>query len=373
MVEENKLDTVEMLLNMGPQHPSTHGVFRMVLNVDGEVIENVEPYIGYLHRGSEKLCERENYRQIITLFDRLDYLSAFNNELVFVMAAEKLMGLEVPARAEYIRVILSELNRIASHMMFYGAYGVDVGILGTPFMYGFREREQIQQIFESVSGARMMHSYFRVGGVATDIPSDFQPMVKGILQPLRRAVEECDRLLTYNEIFIERTRGVGAISGKDAIDFGLSGPALRACGVAEDLRRTDPYSIYNKFDFEIPLGSHGDCFDRYWVRVEEMRQSIRIVEQAIDAIPEGPISAKVAKFGFVKPPAGDAYARAENPRGDFGVYLVSDGKDRPYRVKIRGPSFCNLMALKQLLKGCYIADSVIVLGSLDIVLGEVDR
>ena len=373
MTTDRGLDTVEMLLNMGPQHPSTHGVFRMILTVDGERIEDAEAVIGYLHRGSEKLCERENYRQIVTLFDRLDYIANFNCELVFVMAAEKLMGLEVPERAQFIRVIMCELNRISSHMLFYGAMGTDVGVFGTPFMYGFRERENIQQIFESVSGARMMHSYFRVGGVAQEVPDDFTPRVRQLLETLKRGVEQCDRLLTYNEIMLERTRGIGTITKEEAIDYGVSGPTLRACGIAEDIRAVEPYLVYDRFDFEIPIGQNGDTWDRYWVRIEEMRQSIHIVAQALDMMPEGPFQAPVAKFGFVKPPVGDAYVRAENPRGDFGVYLVSDGKDRPYRVKVRTPSFCNLMALRRLLQGTYIADSVMILGSLDIVLGEVDR
>ncbi|MBM4406015.1 MAG: NADH-quinone oxidoreductase subunit D [Chloroflexi bacterium] len=373
MPVEHDLRTVDMLLNMGPQHPSTHGVFRMVLRIDGERVTDVEPHIGYLHRGSEKLCERENYRQIVTLFDRLDYLSNFNNELGFVMAAEKLMGIEAPERAQFIRVILCELNRISSHMMFYGAYGADVGVFGTSFMYGFRERETIQQLFESVTGARMMHSYFRVGGVFQDTPDGFEAAAGKLLSQLKRSVEECDRLLTKNEIFLERTRGVGAISAADAVDYGMSGPCLRACGVAQDVRLIEPYLTYNRFDWDIPLGKKGDCWDRYWVRLEEVRQSIAIIEQALKLMPKGPIQAPVAKFGFVKPPVGEAYFRAENPRGEFGVYLVSDGKTSPYRVKIRGPSFVNLMALRQMTVGHYIADAVVILGSLDIVLGEVDR
>lgn len=373
MVTEGGLETVEMLLNMGPQHPSTHGVFRMILKVDGERVVDAEAVIGYLHRGSEKLCERENYRQIITLFDRLDYISNFNNELVFCLAAEKLMGIEAPERAQYIRTIMCELNRISSHMMFYGAYGTDVGVFATAFMYGFREREVIQQVFEAVSGARMMHSYIRVGGVAQDLPDGFVPRVRAVLSDLQRGIEECDRLLTRNEIFLERTRGVGALSAQDAIDYGCSGPVLRASGVPMDVRAAEPYMVYDRFTFDIPLGKSGDCWDRYWVRMEEMRQSISIIEQALTQMPEGAIQTPVAKFGFVKPPRGDAYVRAENPRGDFGVYLVSEGKETPYRVKIRAPSFSNLMALRQMVRGAYIADAVVILGSLDIVLGEVDR
>ncbi len=373
MAVGQELRTVDMMINMGPQHPSTHGVFRMLLRVDGELILDMEPFIGYLHRGSEKLCERENYRQIVTLFDRLDYVANFNNELVFVMAAEKLMGLAVPERAQVIRVILCELNRISSHMLFYGAYGTEVGVFGTPFMYGFIERENIQQIFESVSGARMMHSYFRVGGVSQDVPDDFIPRVTKLLDDLRFGIDRCDKLLTYNEIMLERTRGIGVLSAADAIDYGVSGPALRASGVAHDIRAAEPYLVYDRFDFEIPVGQGGDCWDRYWVRIEEMRQCVLIIEQALKMLVPGPTMNKVHKFGFVKPPVGDAYVRAENPRGDFGVYLVSEGQDRPYRVKVRAPSFCNLMALKRMTVGHYIADAVIILGSLDIVLGEVDR
>ncbi len=367
------LETVDMLLNMGPQHPSTHGVFRMILKVDGELIYDVEPVIGYLHRGSEKLCERENYRQIVTLFDRLDYISNFNSELVFVLAAEKLMDLDVPERALLIRVILCELNRISSHMVFYGAYGTDVGIFGTAFMYGFIEREQIQQVFESVSGARMMHSYFRIGGVAQDVPEDFIPRVRALLDALKQGIDRCDKLLTYNEIFLERTIGIGKLPADEAVGFGVSGPTLRASGVPHDVRVDDPYLVYDRFGFEIPIGNNGDCWDRYWVRIEEMRQSVRIIEQALGMMEPGAILNRVHKFGFVKPPVGEVYVRAENPRGDFGVYLVSEGRETPYRVKVRAPSFSNLMALKRMVEGEYIADAVVILGSIDIVLGEVDR
>jgi NADH-quinone oxidoreductase subunit D len=369
----DNIATMDMLVNMGPQHPATHGVFRMLLTIDGERVVDLDPVIGYLHRGSEKLCERENYRQIVTLFDRLDYLANFNNELVFCMAAEKLMQLAVPERAQLIRVILSELNRICSHMVFYGAYGEDVGILGTPFMYGFIEREQIQQLFESVSGARMMHSYFRVGGVSRDVPDDFMPRLVKTVDVLKKGIEKCDRLLSNSEILLERTVGIGVLSAQDALDFGVSGPNLRASGVPHDVRADEPYSLYDRFEFEIPVGERGDCFDRYWVRVEEMRQSIRIIEQAMKMLQPGPTMNRVHKFGFVKPPAGDAYVRAENPRGDFGVYLVSDGREQPYRVKVRAPSFCSLQALKKMTVGHYVADACVILGSLDIVLGEVDR
>ncbi len=371
MVTESRFDTVDMMMNMGPQHPSTHGVFRMVLTVSGERIVGIEPYIGYLHRGTEKLCEMYNYRQIIELFDRLDYVASFNNELVFCMATEKLMGLQVPERAQYIRVILSELNRIASHLLFYGAFGNDAGAL-TPFLYGFRERERIQALFESVSGARMMHGYFRVGGVYRDVPQDFDENLRALVPFLREGIQEMDDLLSENEIFITRTKGIGVLKAQDAIDFGVSGPILRASGVPEDLRRSEPYLVYDQLKFDIPVGQNGDCYDRYWVRMQEMYHSLRIVEQALDQMPQGPVLAQLPR-GILRPPRGEVYARAENPRGELGVYLVSEGRDKPYRVKIRAPSFCNLMSLETMLKDCYIADCVVILGSIDLCLGDVDR
>jgi NADH-quinone oxidoreductase subunit D len=363
-------DAIDLMVNMGPQHPSTHGVFRLVIWVDGERIVKVEPHIGYLHRGSEKICESEQYNQIVTLFDRLDYVGNLNNELAFCLAVEKLTETIVPERAEYIRVILCELNRIASHMLFYGVYGLDAGAT-TPMLYGFRERERVQELFESVTGARMMHNYIRIGGVKEDVPADFEKNVRKLLGDLKKGVEECDSLLSQNEMFLARTKGVGIISGDDALDYGVTGPALRASGVVEDVRVTDPYSIYERFDFGIPVGSMGDCWDRYFVRVEEMRESIKIIEQALAELPKGEISAKVRRI--VRPPAGDVFIRTESPRGDLGVYIVSDGSDKPYRVKVRPPSFANLQALESMLKDAYIADAVLVLGSIDIIMGEVDR
>jgi NADH-quinone oxidoreductase subunit D len=363
-------DGVALTVNMGPQHPSTHGVFRMLLRVDGERITGVEPFIGYLHRGSEKLCEVETYRQIIPLFDRLDYLSAFNNELCFVLAVEKLLGTTVPERAEYARIILCELNRIASHFMFFGAFGIDAGAM-TPFMFGFRERERIQQLFESVSGARMMHNYFRPGGLNLDVPEDFVENVRALIPVLRRGLDDAHRLLTGNEIFIARTRGIGVITAEEAIAWSLSGPMARASGLPIDIRRDEPYSLYDRFDFAIPVGDAGDCYDRYLVRMAEIEQSLRIIEQAVADFPGGPFLGNVPKL--IRPPAGECYVRTENPRGELGVYLVSTGERRPYRVKVRGPSFVNLSAIQQLLIGSYVADAVLILGSIDIVLGEVDR
>ncbi len=364
-------EPVEMLLNMGPQHPSTHGVFRMVLWVDGEKIVDLEPHIGYLHRGSEKLCEGEQYNQVITLFDRMDYIANFNNEMAYCMAVEKLMGLEVPERAEYARVILCELNRIASHLLFVATMGLDAGAM-TPSMFCFRGRERIQALFEAVSGARMMHNYFRIGGLKEDLPDNFKQLVNDLLPLINGDIEESDKLLTFNEIFLARLKDVGVMSAEDAIDFGFTGPCLRASGVNYDLRKVQPYSVYDRFDFDVPLGLDGDSWDRHYVRVQEMYESMRIIRQALEQIPEGNVASSLGRK-LVRPPKGEVFMRTENPRGDFGVYLVSDGTDKPYRVKIRPPSFCNLSAIKHLLKGIWVADSVVVLGSLDIVLGEVDR
>ena len=363
-------DALDLMVNMGPQHPSTHGVFRLLIWIDGEKVIRSESHIGYLHRGSEKLSEGEQYSQVVTLFDRLDYVSNLNCEWAYVLAVEKLMQIQVPERAEYIRVIMSELNRIASHMLFYGVYGLDAGAM-TPILYGFRERERVQNLFESVTGARMMHNYFRIGGVKEDLPDDFQEKMKTLIKHLEKGIEECDQLLSENEMFLARTKGVGSIDAKTAIDFGLSGPLLRACGVPEDIRISEPYGLYDRFDFGIPVGSSGDCWDRYYVRMEEMRQSLSIIVQAMEQMDAGEISAPVRRIP--RPPEGEVYVRTESPRGDFGVFLVSDGSDKPYRVKVRAPSFANLQALQYLLRDAYVADVVMVLGALDLILGEVDR
>ena len=355
----NQDNAIDLMINMGPQHPSTHGVFRLVIWVDGERIVKAEPHIGYLHRGSEKLCEDELYSQVITLFDRLDYVANLNCELAFCMAVEKLMEIEVPERAQYIRTIFCELNRIASHMLFYGVYGMDAGAV-TPILYGFRERERIQSLFESVTGARMMHNYFRVGGVNEELPDDFEQRLSKLTDELKQGIDECDGLLSQNEMFLARTKGIGTISGPDAIAFGVTGPALRASGVLEDVRISEPYGIYDRFDYGIPVGSQGDCWDRYYVRVEEMRQSLSIIGQAVNQMEAGEIQANVRRIA--RPPKGEVYIRTESPRGDFGVFLVSDGTDKPYRVKVRAPSFCNLQSLQHMLREAYIADAVIILG-----------
>jgi NADH-quinone oxidoreductase subunit D len=365
-----QLETVDMMLNMGPQHPATHGVFRMVLSIDGERVIDVVPHIGYLHRGSEKLCENETYGQVVTLFDRLDYISNFNNELTYCRAVERLLDLEVPERAMYIRVILCELNRVASHLLFAGTFALDVGAM-TPVMYTFRERERIQNLFESVSGARLMHNYIRIGGIHEDVPDDFAPRLRQLVKDVKKGVEETDHLLTFNEVFLARTRGVGVIDAQKAIDCGLTGPCLRASGNPYDVRKDYPYEIYDRLDFEVPMGEFGDSWDRYWVRIQECYQSLRMIDQCLDQLPDGPTMAQMRRI--VRPPKGEVYVHCENPRGDMGVFLVSDGTDKPYRLKVRPPSFCNLVGLREMLRDAYVADAVTVLGSLDIVLGEVDR
>ncbi|MBI1886086.1 MAG: NADH-quinone oxidoreductase subunit D [Chloroflexi bacterium] len=370
---EHELETIDLNINVGPQHPATHGVFRMILTVDGEVVVDVDPVIGYMHRGAEKLSENCDYRQAIGYQDRTDYLAQFNTELGYVLAVEKLAGLEVPERAEYIRVILSELNRISSHFMFTGAFGTDIGLFGTPFMYSFRERETIQDFFEEITGERMMYNYFRPGGVAWDVPEGFEERCRYVLAEARKGIEDIDGLMTENEVFVARCRGLSPVSPEDAINWGLSGPMLRACGVKHDLRRAEPYSIYDRFDFQIPTGTNGDVFDRYLVRLEEMRQSALIVEQALAQIPkDGPTMVEGMKR-ILRLPPGEIYMRTETPRGEYGIYLVSKGGDKPYRLKIRSPAFSNLSALKAMSAGNYVADAIIILGSIDIVLCEVDR
>ncbi|MDA0837728.1 MAG: NADH-quinone oxidoreductase subunit D [Planctomycetota bacterium] len=365
-----KIKLEEMYLNMGPQHPSTHGVLRLGILLEGEVIIDTIPDLGYLHRGTEKIAEDRDYMQIIHLTDRMDYLSAMNNNTGYVMVVEKLMGQEVPERAEYIRVMMQELNRIASHLLFFGTYGVDMGAV-TPFLYGFRERELVLDIFEKVCGARMTHSYMRIGGVAEDLPSGFSEECKDFIDYFLPVLDEYDELLTYNPIFMDRTKGIGKLSKEAAIAYGVTGPMLRASGVPYDLRKDEPYSVYDKFEFDVPTGENGDCFDRYFVRIQEMRESCKIVLQALDMLPPGKHQAKTSRI--IKPPVGEAYLEVENPRGQLGYYLVSEGEATPYRLHIRPPSFVNLQVLPDLLKGLKIGDVIAVLGSTDIVLGEVDR
>jgi NADH-quinone oxidoreductase subunit D len=368
----DELETIDLNINIGPQHPATHGVFRMVLVVDGEKVVDLVPHIGYMHRGGEKLSEHMDYRQAIGYQDRTEYLSQFNAEMAYCIAVEKLANLVPPERSEYIRVILSELNRISSHFMFLGAFGTDLGVFGTSFTYAFRERENLLDLFEEVSGDRLMYAYFRPGGVAWDVPLNFKERVKWVCQQSLIGASDMDRLLTDNEIFIARTRGIGRLTPEDAIDYGVSGPFLRASGVKFDLRRDEPYSIYDRFDFDIPTGTNGDSYDRYLVRLEEIRQSVRIVLQAVDQMPDGPILPERMPRAL-RPGPGDIYMRAEDPRGEYGLYIVSRGQTKPYRVHIRSASFCNLSALKHITVGHYVADAVTILGSTDIVLCSVDR
>jgi NADH-quinone oxidoreductase subunit D len=371
--EEHELETIDLNINIGPQHPATHGVFRMVLVVDGEKVVDLVPHIGYMHRGAEKLSEHMDYRQAIGYQDRTEYLAQFNAELCYVQAVEKLANLVPPERAEYIRVILAELNRISSHFMFLGAFGTDLGVFGTSFTYAFRERENLLDLFEEVSGDRLMYAYFRPGGVAWDVPRNFKERARWVCDQALIGAGDLDKLLTDNEIFIARTRGIGRISLEDAIDYGMSGPALRACGLKFDLRRDEPYSIYDRFNFEIPVGRNGDSYDRYLVRLEEIRQSVSIVRQALDQMPDEGTILPDRLPRALRPGPGEVYMRCENPRGEYGVYLVSRGQTEPYRLRIRSSCFCNLSALKHMTIGHYVADAVTILGSIDIVLCEVDR
>lgn len=355
---------------MGPQHPSTHGVLRVILTLDGETVVDARPDIGFLHRGIEKLAEKRSYVQFLTLTDRTDYLASMLNNMVYSMAVEKLMDVEVPERAQFIRVIMCELNRIASHLVFIGAFGLDLGA-STPFLYAFREREDIVDLFESACGARLTYSYIRPGGVMRDLPADFDRKTREFMKKMPARLDEIDDLFSKNEIVYVRTRGVGVISGEDAVDYAMSGPSLRASGVPFDLRKDEPYSVYDRFDFNVVTQPMGDCLARYLVRVAEVRESLRIVEQALDMLPSGEYTAKMPKV--LKPPAGEVFTRVESARGDLGVYLISDGSTNPYRLHWRPPSFINLSAVGQMVRGSKIADTVAVLGSLDIVLGEVDR
>ena len=368
-----EFETQDLLLNVGPQHPSTHGVFRMVLEIDGELVKDVVPYIGYLHRGGEKLSETMDFRQGIGFMDRTEYLAAFNAELSYVMAVEALAELEVPERAQWIRMILCELNRLSSHFMFLGAFGIDVGVFATPFIYAWREREEIIDLFEEISGDRMMYAYFRAGGLAWDVPRDFKSRVREVLKSSKQGIKDFDGLLTKNEIFVARTRGVGAISAAEAIDWGMSGPSIRASGVPLDVRRTEPYLKYNEVDWDVITGEHGDVFDRYYCRLMEMHESVKIIEQCLDKMADtGPIMPEKMPR-MLRTPPGEVYIRTEAPRGEYGIYMVSKGGNRPHRLKVRSACLSNLQALKDMSVGQYVADAIIVLGSIDIVLSEVDR
>ena len=378
-----ELQTPDMTLNIGPQHPSTHGVLRLVAKVDGERIREVEPVIGYMHRGYEKLAEVRTYAQITTLVNRIDWVSGFANEVPFIMGVEKLMGVEVPERAQWIRLILSELARISSHLVFMSSYPLELGAT-TPLMHSLREREYILELIEEVTGGRFHPNFNRVGGVkpaygggsttkkqSMDLPAGFCKRTLEAMDRMDKICSDIDSLVTGNELIKMRTVGVGVIPAEKAIEYGLSGPNLRSSGVAYDLRKDDPYLTYDQLDFDIAVAHDGDCYDRYIVRLEEIRQSVRIIRQAVDMIPSGPLQAKVPRV--LKPPKGQVYTRAENPKGEFGYFIVSEGGKVPYRVKIRSTSFSNLSILPWILPGQLVPDLVAIMGSLDFVLGDVDR
>ena len=371
--------TEEMLLNMGPQHPSTHGVFRVVIRTDGEMVLESESHIGYLHRCFEKIAENVNYMQVVPYTDRMDYLCAMINNLGYSEAVEMLMELEAPERSQYIRIIVAELNRIASHLLAFGTYGMDLGAI-TPFLYAFRDREKILKIFEKLCGQRLNYTYVRVGGVAFDITDEILKDIEDFCDYFEPDIlNEYNRLLSYNGIFIARTANVGVIPKELGLDYGLTGPTLRGSGVKRDLRKDEPYCIYDRFNFDVPVGTGehgtlGDCWDRYMVRIREMTESIHLVRQAVQGIPGGPFIDKKASVK-VKPPKGEVYHKVEGARGEVGFHVVSDGSDVAYRVKTRGPSFCNISILDAIAaKGnVMLADMVAIIGSLDIVMGEVDR
>ena len=365
------LKTEPIVINLGPHHPSTHGVFRLRVLFDGEVIVDMEPIVGYLHRGSEKLAEERTYTQIITLTDRLDYVAPMSNNLAYVLAAEKLMGIQAPERAQYMRVLVAELQRIASHLIAIGSFLNDMGALGTPWMYMFREREKILDLFEMVCGARITHSYMRVGGVSMDFPPEFMPALEQFVLETWHRIDEYEQFLRENEIVIARTKGVGILTPDKAINCSVSGPMLRASGVSWDLRKSDPYEVYERMEFDLPLGQVGDTYDRFLVRMEEMRQSLRIVRQCVDQMPGGEYRMQLP--ALLRPPPGEAYAYVEAPKGELGFYLVSDGSISPYRCKIRSPSLINLTVLRDLCVGWKLADLIVVFGSVDVNMGEVDR
>ncbi len=389
--------TETMTINMGPQHPSTHGVLQLILELDGEIVVKATPHIGFLHRGTEKLSEYRTYHQVIPLTDRLDYLAPMSNNLGYVLAVEKLLGITdlIPERANNIRVIMAELTRLKSHLVWLATHALDIGAM-TVFLYCFREREEIVDIYEKVSGARMTSNYFRVGGLSEDLPDGLEGIIRKFAEDMAGHLETYEGLLTGNKIWQKRTMDVGYISGQDAIDIGLTGAALRGSGVDWDLRRDAPYCNYDEYDFEVPVRTEGDTFARYKVRLDEMRQSIRIILQGLDKLKPGPILAdcpqvclppkkdvvntieglihhfKIVTEGF-KPEAGEVYVGIEAPKGELGYYIVSDGSAKPYRMKVRPPSFVNLQALPQMVEGVLLADVIATIGTLDIVLGEIDR
>lgn len=387
--------TEEMLLNMGPQHPSTHGVLRLVLQLDGEKVIKATPHVGYLHRGIEKLSESRLYNQVIPLTDRFDYVASMTNNFAYVRAVEKLLQIKAPERAEYIRTIIAEFQRIASHLLWLGTHAIDLGAM-TVFFYCFRERELVLDLFEIICGARLTTSYYIPGGVRRDAASEFIDKAYKFTEIFPSKVDEYDTLIKNNRIWLGRTKGIGIISAEDAINFGLSGPTLRGSGVNYDIRKAEPYAAYDKIEFDVPLGKNGDVYDRYLIRVEEMRQSNRIIKQCLDKMPKGPVLIdnpkivlpekkktmteieslihhfKLVSEGYKTPP-GEVYCSTEVPKGELGIYIVSDGSNKPYRMKVRAPSFVHLGAFDYMSKGHMIADIIAIIGTIDIVLGEVDR
>jgi NADH-quinone oxidoreductase subunit D len=360
-------------VSMGPHHPSTHGVFRMDVVLDGETVVKLKPVFGYLHRNHEQIAEGTTYLSSIPYTDRLDYICSMTNNWAYVLSVEKLAGLQVPERAEYIRVIVGELTRLINHSALVGFLLQDMGALGTPLMYAFREREKILDLFESLTGARMMFNYMRFGGLRCELPPGWLDGVKKVVAGFPRFLDEFEALIGGNEIMVARSQGVGVLSRELAINASITGPMLRASGVGYDIRKVDKYGIYDRFNFRVPVGDHGDVYDRYMIRILEMRESVGILEQALAQIPEGPIMDPKAKLRGFRPKAGEAYGRIECPKGELGFYLISDGSPNPYRYRVRPPSLINLTILEDLCLGHNVADVVIILGSVDIVLGEVDR
>lgn len=373
------IQTEELQINIGPQHPSTHGVFRMIVTVDGETIIDLKPVFGYLHRNHEQLAEVSTYIQSMPYTDRLDYFNSMANNHALALAVEKLAGISVPQRAEYIRVLMVELTRILNHAAAVGFMLNDMGAWQTPLAFGMREREKILDLFEMASGARMMCNYFRFGGVWRDLPPEFIPQLQELMIALPSFFDEFESLLKENEILLSRTVDVGILPKEVAAAYSVTGPVLRASGIPYDIRRAEPYSVYSELDFDIPIGAVGDVYDRFLIRIEEMRQSYRIVQQVIERLPDttgGHINPSMANIGrqkALRPPPGDTYGRVESPKGELGFYLVSDGSERPYRYKVRAPSFINLSPLGDMCRGHKVADVVVILGSIDIVMGEVDR
>jgi len=366
-------DTQLLEVSMGPQHPSTHGVFRMDVALDGEHVVKLKPIFGYLHRNHEKIAEIETYLGSMPYTDRLDYFCSITNNWAYALAVEKLAGIVVPERAEYLRVITAELTRLQNHASLVGFLMQDMGASGTPLMYAFREREKILDLFESLTGARMMCNYMRFGGCRCDLPEGWLQQAKQVVDAFPRFLDEFERLLSGNEILMARTQGVGVLSKELAINAGVTGPMLRACGVNYDLRKVDKYGIYDRFNFRVPLGEHGDVYDRYMIRLLEMRESVGILQQAMRDLPEGPFTDPKTKVRNFRPKPGEAYGRIEAPKGELGFYLISDGTPNPYRYRVRPPSLINLTILEDMCLGQNIADVVIILGSIDIVMGEVDR